>query len=182
MGNTALLIVDIQAGFFNESDQLYKVADLLANLKTLIAKARTAEVPVIYVQHEGSHIPVGSDGWQIHPAITPLETDLIIHKQTPDSFYETDLQAQLTTLDISDLVITGFQTQYCVDTTCRRARSLDYRVTLVKDAHSTYDSPILTAEQIIAHHNRVLDGWFVRLQATEEVQFEAGSKMNEITL
>jgi len=70
---------------------------------------------------------------------------------------------------IKKLVITGLQTEYCVDTTCRRAYSLGYDVVLVKDAHSTWDSGDLSAQQIIDHHNNVLGGWFVTLKNEEDV-------------
>jgi nicotinamidase-related amidase len=69
------------------------------------------------------------------------------------------------------LVVAGIQTEYCVDTTCRRAYSLGYDVTLVQDGHSTWDTPDLCAPQIIAHHNRTLGGWFVTPQAAEAIAF-----------
>ncbi|HEX3047657.1 MAG TPA: isochorismatase family protein, partial [Bacillota bacterium] len=62
-------------------------------------------------------------------------------------------------------------TEFCVDTTCRRAFSLGYETTLVQDAHSTFHSKVLTAPQIIAHHNNVLGGWFVTLKSTGEIDF-----------
>jgi nicotinamidase-related amidase len=57
----------------------------------------------------------------------------------------------------------GAQTEVCVDTTCRRAFSLGFSVTLVSDGHSTWDNATLTADQIIRHTNDTLAGWFVHL-------------------
>ncbi|NMC12554.1 MAG: hypothetical protein GYA34_06690 [Chloroflexi bacterium] len=57
-----------------------------------------------------------------------------------------------------------------MDTTCRRAYSLGYDVTLIKDAHSTWNTDVLEAPQIIAHHNQVLEGWFVKLKSTDAVE------------
>jgi len=65
----------------------------------------------------------------------------------------------------------GLQTEYCIYTTCRRAFSLGYVVILVKNAHSTWDSSCLTAQQIIWHHNYVLGGWFVVLKNEREIEF-----------
>ena len=75
-------------------------------------------------------------------------------------------------MGVKNLIITGMQTEYCVDTTCRRAYSLGYRVTLVKDAHSTWGTDLLTAPQIIAHHNEVLGGWFAKLKEADEIEIQ----------
>jgi len=171
--NAALLVIDMQMGMFEESDPAYRGEELLETIGSLIAKARVTGIPVIYVQHSGSEghpLNPKAPGWPIHPTIAPTEGELVIHKHHPDSFQETDLQRELETRDIKHLIITGIQTEYCVDTTCRRAYSLGYDVTLIQDGHSTWDSKDLRAPQIIAHHNRVL-GWFAKLQAASTVEF-----------
>jgi len=99
-------------------------------------------------------------------AVAPLEEDTIIHKEMPDAFYKTDLHQYLLAHNIKKLIIAGIQTEMCIDTTCRRACSLEYDVTLVKDVHSTWNTELLTAPQIIAHHNALLSDWFVT--ATDE--------------
>lgn len=73
---------------------------------------------------------------------------------------------------VRKLVITGLQTAYCVDTTCRRAYSLGYETVLVSDGHSTLDSDILKASQIIAHHNEVLGSQFATVLSASEVTFD----------
>jgi nicotinamidase-related amidase len=60
---------------------------------------------------------------------------------------------------VSRLIVTGAMTEYCIDTACRHATTLGFDVTLVGDAHTTIDNEVLKAEQIIAHHNRALDGF-----------------------
>lgn len=96
---------------------------------------------------------------------------MLIQKHTPDAFHETNLHYELKSRKIKRLVIVGLQTEYCIDTTCRRAFTLGYEVTLVKDAHSTWDSSLITAQQIIDHHNHVLGGWFVTLKSEREIEF-----------
>ncbi len=81
---------------------------------------------------------------------------MIIRKQASDAFYETPLDDVLHSLGVSHLVVTGMQTEYCVDATSRRATSLGYDVTLVADGHTTGDYELLRAAQIVAHHNYVL--------------------------
>lgn len=174
MSDTALLIIDMQIGNFSEPDPVYKGDELLAKVKSLIAKGRSAQMPIVYVQNNGgSGDPdeYGTPGWQIHPSIAPVEGDVVIQKKTPDAFHETNLQRELKSKGIRELVVAGLQTEYCVDTTCRRAFSLGYAVILVKDAHSTWDSQLFTAEQIIKHHNDVLGGWFATLKNAREIRF-----------
>jgi nicotinamidase-related amidase len=96
---------------------------------------------------------------------------VVIEKQTPDAFYKTTLQQELSARNIKRLVLAGLQSEYCVDTTCRRAFALDYDIILVQDAHSTWDSSQLTAQQIINHHNEVLGGWFVSLKNESDISF-----------
>lgn len=180
MKDTALVIIDVQVGMF-ESPMMPPVYGgnlLLEKLGGLIDKARAAQVPVIYVQHNGSGehpLQPGTALWEIHPAIKPSPADLVVQKLHPDSFQETSLQAELQARDIKNLVIAGIQTEYCVDTTCRRAYSLGYGVTLVKDGHSTWDNTWdpegLTAAQIISHHNQTLGGWFVKPELAGEINF-----------
>ncbi|MDY6875692.1 MAG: isochorismatase family protein [Chloroflexota bacterium] len=100
---------------------------------------------------------------------------MVIQKRHPDASQDTGLQREIESRGIKRLVITGIQTEYCVDTTCRRAYSLNYESTLAKDAHSTWDTDLLSAPQIIAHHNEVLGGWFARLKETSEVRLDTAT-------
>ena len=157
MNNTALLIIDVQNGFFLEQRSVHNGPEIISTIKTLIAQARAANIPIIYVQHNtGDDKLDGTPLWEIHNDIAPTEQDTIIQKYTPESFHETNLETQLQANGIKHLVLMGFTSDYCIDTTCRRAWSLGYNVTLVKDAHSTFDSPILPAQPIIEHLANVL--------------------------
>ncbi len=174
MSDIALLIIDMQVGNFSEPDPIYKGNELLAKVKSLVARARSAETQIVYVQNNGrSGDPdeYGTPGWEIHPSIQPVEGDVVIQKQTPDAFHETNLHCELSSRGIKKLVVAGLQSEFCIDTTCRRAFSLGYAVVLVKDAHSTWASRSLTAKQIIEHHNNVLGGWFVTLKNERDIEF-----------
>ena len=173
--NTALLVIDVQVCNFEESATVYKGADLLSKLSALVSQARAAGLPIVYIRHCGSEGAIdqpGTPGWEIHPAIAPIKGDLVIQKRHPDAFQETNLLSKLESTGIKRLIISGIQTEYCVDTTCRRAYSLGYEVTLVEDANSTWDSQHLTASQIFEHHNTVLGGWFVKLKAAHQIVFD----------
>jgi nicotinamidase-related amidase len=172
-GRTALVIIDVQLGMFDASEEppVPGGERLLENIRSLIDEAG---VPVIYVQHceAGGTLEEGTEGWKIHLSIAPLEGDLVVKKRTPDSFLDTVLREELGSRNIEDLVLTGLQTEYCIDTTCRRAFSLGYDVTLVKDAHGTWDKDDISATRIIAHHNEVLGSWFATAMNADDIWFE----------
>jgi nicotinamidase-related amidase len=171
--SSALIVIDVQKGMFLEGAAVYKGERLISTLKTLIEKARSSNTPVFYVQHNapaGKPLEYGKEGWEIHDEIKPLPRDTIIQKETPDSFLNTKLEEELNKKGIKHIHIAGIQTEACVDTTCRSAFSKGYNVTLISDAHSTWDSGDLTAQQIIGHHNGVLR-WFGDVYPSEDIVF-----------
>ncbi len=169
----ALVLVDLQVGNFgDEEPRIHDGGGLLARAGQLLAWARDKELPVIFVMNDGGEGTVdeaGTPGFELHPSLEPRGGEEVIVKTTPDSFLDTGLQRALEELDVTDLIIAGLQTEYCIDTTCRSAWQLAYDVTLVSDAHSTWDGEVIAAEQIIAHHNSILAGFFVELATVEEV-------------
>jgi len=172
MTKQALLIIDVQNGMFSPEWPVHDHENLLHNLRLLIDGARASDTPVIYIQHcgaEDSPLASGTAGWKIHPAIAPQPEEIIVQKQMPDSFYETTLRAELDQLGIEQLIIAGIQSDYCVDTTTRRAFSEGYAITLAGDSHSTWGDGGLEAQQIVDHHNRVLGNWFATVKNAAEV-------------
>lgn len=180
--NTALLVIAVQVGMFEGSDgPVYDGERLLENIRALIHEARQSGTPVIYIQHcedPGELLEPDTHEWRIHPAIAPLDGELVVEKRTPDSFHETTLQRELDSRGMDRLILTGMQTECCVDTTCRRAFSRGYDVVLVKDAHGTWDADNLSATQIIAHHNAVLGGWFAEAVEADAVELAATAETN----
>ncbi|MGD8399630.1 MAG: cysteine hydrolase family protein [Bacillota bacterium] len=180
--NSALLIIDVQVLPFErekyDGKAIYNAGQLLQNIGVLIQRAHSLAKPVVYVQQtDNNNLKPGTPLWEIHPYIQPERHDLVISKRFPDAFLNTVLDAKLQALNIDRLIIVGLQTEFCVDTTCRRAFSLGYQNALVSDGHSTYDSESLTAAQIIEHHNRILGNpefpelRFAELKKTAEVKF-----------
>jgi len=174
----ALIVIDVQQGLCEGPDAAYETDDLIARINTLTAGARAAGVPVFFVQHEGAggYLAHGSRAWQLPAALLALPTDGYVRKTTPDSFLRTDLQDRLATLGVTRLVVCGMHTEFCVDTTTRRALALGYPVTLVADAHTSAGNAVLSAPQVIAHHNATLTnissfGPRVSAVATNEVRW-----------
>ncbi len=174
---TALLVIDMQCMPFVWKEYggpaLWNAEVLIQNAFALIAQARKKDVPVIYIMYtepEGSLRAEGQPLWQVHPALKPLPDERVLLKYHADAFYQTGLDALLKEQDISRLIICGVQTEYCVDTTCRSAFAHGYKATLARDAHSTFPTAQLSAEQIIAHHNNVLS-LFADVSDTEHIIF-----------
>ena len=173
MTRSALLIIDIQEGMFSiPGFDVHEPRAFLARVAGLIERARVAGIPVIYVQHlgaEGSPLEAGTDGVAIHATIAPRAGELVVRKEESDAFLRTELQAELDRLGVTTLYVCGMQTEYCVDTACRRAHGLGYEVILIEDGYTTGGAGSLTGEQIVAHHNETLGGAFVTLRRAAEV-------------
>ena len=172
---TALVVIDTQLGMF-ETPGLPPVPDgerLLENIEGLLREARNTGATVVHVRHGEGEGPLkrGTRGWEIDPRVAPAEGEPVVDKETPDSFLRTRLGDELESKGIGRLVLAGMQTEYCVDTTCRRAFSLGYDVTLAADAHGTWDEGGLSAAQIVAHHNEVMGNGFADVVPAAEISF-----------
>jgi nicotinamidase-related amidase len=168
MAQDALVIVDVQNAILEIPGLQRRVETraafdaLVAKIATLIERAHKRKIPVLLIQHDGPsghRLERGLPGWQIRQEISLAPGESIIHKRACDAFFGTTLESQLSSRKIDRLIVAGCMTEYCVDTTVRRAVSLGYDVTLVADGHLTVDSGALTFDQIIAHHNSLLDGF-----------------------
>ncbi len=169
---TAFLIIDVQNIMFTHDGGVYKADETLDNIYRILCKVRDLSVPVFYIQHTDKSIKAlfeGAKTWGIHGKIKPVKGEKVIKKSSWDSFYNTDLHKELQKQKIEKLIIAGMQTEFCLDTTCRRAFSMGYKNTLISDGHTTFDSDDLEAFKIINHHNTVLGGRFVELKTTDEV-------------
>jgi nicotinamidase-related amidase len=156
-GKTALLVIDLQVGVVADGHDRDGV---VTRLGKVIDAARTAEVPVVYVQHEEPEYPSmmpGGEDWHIVPEVAPLEGEPIVAKRYPDSFVETTLEETLAKLGVGHLIVTGAQSDGCVRATTYRALAEGYDVTLVSDAHTTSGRECggvtVSAEQNVAHVN-----------------------------
>lgn len=174
-GTTALLLIDIQRGLVDSPEGLYQADAIVGRCADLLQRARAAALPVVHVQHHeegpGSDLPRLSTAWMHHPAVTPINGEPVFEKTTSSAFIDGALDLHFRSAGIDHLVIAGLQTDFCIDTNCRVARNLGYRITLACDAHSTYDGGGLTAAQIITHHNRVLGSSTVTPCLTAEIAF-----------
>jgi nicotinamidase-related amidase len=171
---TALIVVDAQVNMFDEKFELYRAKEVLQIIADLLSKARAANVPVYYLQNEGNAGDPderGTEGWKICPTIVPKEDEAIIPKSKPDGFEGTSLQRQLDQHGVRSLVVVGMQSEFCVSATCAGARSRGFKVTLVKDGHTTFNGKERTASEIIQSCNEALKGK-VELRPAAEIDFK----------
>jgi len=151
--NTALLVIDVQNGVVEGAHERDAV---VANIGSLVEKARRERIPVVWVQHSDEHLARGSDDWRIVPELTPGDAEPFIEKNYGDSFEDTSLEAVLSGLKVGRLVIAGAQTDACIRSTLHGAFARGYDATLVSDAHTTEDLTAWGAPppgQVIAHTN-----------------------------
>ncbi|APV51991.1 cysteine hydrolase [Betaproteobacteria bacterium GR16-43] len=173
---TALLVIDVQQVLCVGQYAAFDVDGVIDRINQVSRKARAAGAPVIVIQHEtkGGEMDHGSEGWKLSPKLETKDGDVFMRKTATDSFHKTELADILKSRGVTDLIICGLQSDFCVDTTTRRALGHGYPIVLVSDGHSTLDNKVLTASQIIAHHNETLSniesfGPRVRLEKAGEV-------------
>jgi nicotinamidase-related amidase len=134
--NTALLVIDVQNGVVEEAHDRDAV---VANIATLVDKARAADVPVVWIQHNDENLVRNTDAWQYVPQLVRAESEPLIDKSYADSFEATDLETVLAKLGIGTLFVSGAQTDECIRSTLHGAIARGYDATLVSDAHTTED-------------------------------------------
>jgi len=151
--NTALLVIDVQNGVVAGNHERDAV---VANVGSLVEKARQEQVPVVWVQHSDGDMTQGSDAWRIVPELAPDDAEPLVQKIYGDSFEDTDLETVLSGLGVGRLVVVGAQTDACIRSTLHGALARGYDAILVKDAHTTEDQTAWGApppDQVIAHTN-----------------------------
>jgi nicotinamidase-related amidase len=178
--NTALLVVDVQKGVVGGAHDRDTV---VANIGSLVEKARQERVPVVWVQHFDEGLTRGSDEWEIVPELSPGDAEPLVEKSFGDSFEETSLEDVLSGLGVGRLVVVGAQTDACIRSTLHGALVRGYDATLVSDAHTTEDQTAWGApppDQVIAHTNlywkyQTAPGRKAGTVETREVDFAAAS-------
>jgi nicotinamidase-related amidase len=174
--NTALLVVDVQNGVVEGAHRRDAV---VANVASLVERARRERVPVVWVQHSDEELARGSDNWRIVPELTPGAAEPLVEKNYGDSFEATTLENVLSGLGVGRLVVVGAETDACVRSTLHGAFVRGYDAQLVSDAHTAGDRTAWGApptDQVIAHTNlywsyQTAPGRTAGTVATEDVDF-----------
>ncbi|MER6216679.1 isochorismatase family protein [Streptomyces sp. NPDC001674] len=176
MPDTALLIIDMQRALLSDA---HDAEPCLHRVATLAEQARCAGVPIIYLRQRLPDVPPPLS--DIHPAVAPRPGDLTLDKDSADSFLDTGLGDLLAERHARSVIVTGFATEFCVDSTSRSALSRGYDLVLVSDGHTTPERPpgaTPSAAQVIAHHNTTFStiqyaGRSITVMPAAHIRFEA---------
>ena len=172
---TALVVIDVQKAMFENPASLpFEGEAVVERIAGLIAKARAQGAPVFFVQHDGGPgdpFHAAAPGFAFHDRLTPQPGDDVTVKTKSSAFHGTDLDAKLKRAGIERLVITGMQSEYCVTSAIRGAYERGYTLILASDAHTTFDTKIAKARDIVAIINDTTSGSFAALARAADVDF-----------
>lgn len=180
MDKTALLIIDAQQEYFAPLGKLVlpdgpKAVERIA---LTLDWARRRGVPVFHIVHEsqrpGGIFAPGSPALAIHPAVTPAAGEPVITKHLPGSFTNTPLERELRGRGIERVLVSGFMTQMCCDTTTREAAHRGFKVTLLSDATAAMDvkapdGTVIPHDQVHRTHLASLNGFLAEVKRSDEV-------------
>lgn len=141
---SALVMIDCQNTYRTGVMQLAGVEPALDEAARLLARARALAIPIIHIQHDagpGSPYDVRAELGAIADKVAPRGGEPVIVKNFPNSFVQTDLHERLQKLGVSSVVLAGFMTHICVNSTARGAFNLGYRPTVVAAATATRALP-----------------------------------------
>jgi nicotinamidase-related amidase len=151
--DAALIVIDCQNTYRRGVMQLEGVEDALGEVERLLERSRTAGIPIFHIMHDagpGSPYDIRAEIGRICDRATPRAGEPVIVKHHPNSFWETSLDAQLRESGAKNLVLAGFMTHVCVNSTARGAFNLGYNATVIGDATATRDLPGIDGEVVSA--------------------------------
>ena len=178
MNKSVLLIVDVQTGLIEKSP--YNKDVMLENIEKLISVARNNGIEIIYVRHcnDAGALGIRTSGWEIYEGIKPpqtekqtdMQSDKVFDKKYCSAFKETNLKEYLDEKGIRTIILSGMQTEYCIDTTCRVAFEYGYSVIIPKNGTTTFDNGIFKAHEILNHYEQnIWDKRFASVMSVEEI-------------
>lgn len=156
-----LVVIDMQNGVNSESEPLFRLEDVIHGINDRIASYREQNLPIIFIQHTGDGLPVGSKDFEIFADINISDNDIYVTKTHANSFFHTTLKEELDKLGVTSIEFCGAQTQFCVDTTIRFAHGLGYSLFMKQGLHTTTDNDLLSAETIMKHHESLWNRRFL---------------------
>lgn len=178
---TALVVIDAQQEYFAPIGKVVLPAGPAAvqHIARALAWARAAGVPVVHVVHESRRpnattFAPGSPTLEIHPHAKPAAGEPVVQKHLPGSFTGTGLETLLRERGIERLLVAGFMTQMCVDTTTRQAAPLGFQITVLADACAAKavtgpDGEAIAADQVHRTHLGSLQGFLAEIKTVAEI-------------
>jgi nicotinamidase-related amidase len=174
MAGDALIVVDMQVGLLDGAPK-HDLEGLVRRINALATVVRRTG-KVVWIRHcgkQGDGFAPHTPGWAFLPELDYQSSDVVVDKSLNDAFAGTTLHDVLHGMAADRVIVTGWATDQCVDSTVRSAISRDYHVVAVRDGHTVSDRPHLAAPEVIRHHNWVwsdlLTNRSVRVVTTAEL-------------
>ena len=130
---------------------------IIKNINRLLGAARQNKIDIIYIRHDGGlgdELERDTKGWEIYHAIAPMPNERIFDKKFNSAFRETGLQEYLDKKGIKTIILSGMQTEYCIDTTCKVAFEFGYNIVVPEDTTTTFDNNSLTGETLAKYYEQ----------------------------
>lgn len=171
MSNIILMVVDVQTALIEKHP--YNEHKVIDNMKKLISIARVNEKEVVYVCHDdgkGEELEHGTDRWQVYADIAPNNDEKVFDKNYNSAFHKTDLKEYLDRKNIDTIILVGFQTEYCIDATCKSAFDYGYKIIIPEETNTTFDNEYLSGEKLYEFYNyKIWNKRFANIISIEEV-------------
>jgi nicotinamidase-related amidase len=169
-----IIVIDLQTGMFDGvlEPPIHDSAGLVARVQAVMEWARRSRRKIAFVRHDGSagdSLAPGSSGWPVWPALGQGDDEPTFGKRVGDAFSNAALGEWVANQGADEVVLLGAQTDQCVAATVRGAIAAGLRVTVVSDAHSTWDLGGETAEEIIGRYNAAFATEGVNLVTTHSL-------------
>lgn len=165
-----LLVIDAQKEITNH--RLYKFNEFVSTVKMLIKTAREYGVEVIFVRHDdgaGTPMTKGLDGFEIYEGFAPEGNEKIFDKQVNSPFRDTGLAEYLSEKNETEVIITGLQTDYCIDAAVKCGFEHGYKIIVPQYANTTFDNNFMTAEKSYEYYNNFIwNGRYAECISAEE--------------
>lgn len=149
-----LLVIDAQKEITNE--KLYRFSEFVSTVKTLIKTARENGVEVVFVRHDdgaGTPMTKGADGFEIYEGFAPEGDEKIFDKQVNSPFRDTGLAEYLSSKNETEIIVTGLQTDYCIDAAVKCGFERGYKIIVPLYANTTFDNSFMSAEKSCEYYN-----------------------------
>ncbi len=151
MPKTAMLVVDMQNALILEHP--YDEKRLIKTISQMEKICRDKGIEVIFIRHEDNTLVPGENGFEIYSQVAPKSGEKIINKKYNSAFRKTGLQEYLKEQGVERLIVTGMQTDFCVDATIKVAFELGYDVIVPRGGHTTFDNRYLSGEELYHYYS-----------------------------
>lgn len=152
-----LLVVDAQKAIVDS--RLYNYELFVSGVRKMIDTARQNNIEVIYVRHDdgpGSELTRGNDGFEIYEDFKPAENEIIFDKQVNSAFRDSGLSEYLRQKNEDTVIITGLQTEYCIDATVKAGFEHGFRMIVPENTNSTFDNRFMSSEMTYRYYNEFI--------------------------